>query len=124
MLKIDFQFYLRFVAASSSNFFQPLMFIPAAFAGVFPSNAMCGLTKLYCILCPSANCVLTVFHPWCTFTLLRKVPLSLSILLLFVCCFLGRRIFIAYIARKCLQASHLHTRQTDLHRRFTVVFKL
>lgn len=50
-----FPHYLSFVAASSSNCFHPLSPSPATYAGVFPSNAICGLTKLYYILLPSAS---------------------------------------------------------------------
>src|SRR5437867_6827049 len=74
--------------ASISNSFHPLTCRPELSAGVFPSSAICGFTKLYCILLPSASAVFTVFQPRCTFTLSRSVPLSLSILLLFACCFL------------------------------------
>ena len=63
---------------ASRRFFHPVIFIPAALAGVFPSSAICGLTKLYRMRCPSANSVFTVFQPRCTLTRSLIVPLSRS----------------------------------------------
>jgi hypothetical protein len=43
------------VIANSIRSFHRLAFNPAAFAGVLPSSAMCGFTKLYAMRCPSAS---------------------------------------------------------------------
>lgn len=69
------------VIALFSSSFHPFTHNPALWAGVFPCKAMCGLTKLYCILLPSASGVSFVFQPLCTFTLSRNVPFMRSILL-------------------------------------------